>query len=494
MSARDSDETRSLAALERVAERGARVLRVERRHRVLVGHLDTLSRRAWIGGVGVGLTLVGGPATAVGLVVLGVGSAAALLALANSLSAAGQVSEADALARLDGELGLEDRLLTARDFLGRNHRTGFMRAAIDDASEAVSQAGRAELRASVAPGTWSPAGRTGAVTALALIVIGAALSGTSDDAPHDVPTPRESARAPSVVAEPGAGDTPAASAPETHPRVTEKNASRPGVTPPSAEGAEAGVIPEDARETKGATGEGKSAEASASQGAGQSKGVPSAQGQVSVPDPKERKKPRKKKESKEPEATPTEPKKPGDEEKSGSTAGSGAASGSNRNPSTSEWSSKDQVSETEDDPIDDDTDVEDEDSDSDARGGLQPNLRDRRPPVNRDLSVGFGNQPDEEANGRGGPSQAKKSRGTASLVLGVPIPDHIKGQPNAGRTKITQERVEPKDDEAPEIEAEDRGARSGPAGHVARPELAPWMRALIRAYFLDVHRQEKSQP
>jgi len=123
-----------------------------------------------------------------------------------------------------------------------------------------------------------------------------------------------------------------------------------------------------------------------------------------------------------------------------------------------------------------------------------PNLRDRRPPVNRDLSIGFGNQPDEEANGRGGPSQAKKSRGTASLVLGVPVPDHIKGQPNAGRTKITQERVEPQDDDAPDVAAAGRGTRQGPAGHVARPELAPWMRALVRAYFLSIHEQEKQQP
>ena len=52
------------------------------------------------------------------------------------------------------------------------------------------------------------------------------------------------------------------------------------------------------------------------------------------------------------------------------------------------------------------------------------------------MQIGFGNRPSPDANGRGGPSQAKKSRGTASLILGVPIPDHIKGQPNPGKTKI----------------------------------------------------------
>ena len=76
--------------------------------------------------------------------------------------------------------------------------------------------------------------------------------------------------------------------------------------------------------------------------------------------------------------------------------------------------------------------------------GLQPNMRDRRPAANRDLTIGFGNEPNPDANGRGGPSEQKKSRGVASLVLGVPIPDHVKGPPNPGRTKITQERVQPR--------------------------------------------------
>ena len=35
----------------------------------------------------------------------------------------------------------------------------------------------------------------------------------------------------------------------------------------------------------------------------------------------------------------------------------------------------------------------------------------------------------------------------ASLVLGVPIPDRVKGRPGPGRTKITQERVEPEAEE-----------------------------------------------
>ena len=94
------------------------------------------------------------------------------------------------------------------------------------------------------------------------------------------------------------------------------------------------------------------------------------------------------------------------------------------------------------------------------------------------------NQPDPDANGRGGPSEMKKSRGTASLVLGVPIPDRVKGQPNPGKTKITQERIEPRAEETSNLDAEARRPREEPIGPLRRRELAPWMRTLVREYFL----------
>ena len=176
-------------------------------------------------------------------------------------------------------------------------------------------------------------------------------------------------------------------------------------------------------------------------------------------------------------------KKPAGEE-SGSTAGRGSSKGSNKNPVTSDWKSKDLVTTDEDEEIEDDEDVEDEESDSEARGGMQPRLRDRKPPVSRDLTIGFGNQSDDDANGRGGPSQQKKSRGTASLVLGVPIPDRIKGQPNPGKTKVTQERVEAKPEDSESVDAGDRGARASAIGPLAPREMTAWMRDLVRSYFL----------
>ncbi len=496
MRAQREHDARALAMLEQVAARGARVLRGERRRRALGALFVTLIERLWIAGAGTALLLVGGPATVAGWIALGVGAAAAVLALVNTVSAAQHVDDADALARLDRELGLADRLLTARDFLLRACPTGFMRAAVADARDAVERARAAELRPVAVPARMTRAGRFSLLATVALLVAGATLppAVAGPGAGAGALPPRHTARALETVAPQLRDERRTADATAPRPESVKENASRPDAAPETPEEGESGAIPDDARETKGATGEGRSAEASASRGAGQSKGVPSDQGQVSVPEARTPRRRKRKKESAEPDAAPAPRKKPGAEERSGATAGSGAASGSNRNPSTSEWSSKDQVSETDDDPVEDDSDVDDEDSGSEARGGLQPNLRDRRAPVNRDLSVGFGNQPDEEANGRGGPGRAKKSRGTASLVLGVPIPDHVKGQPNAGRTKITQERVEPKDDDVEPVPATGRGARGGPTGHVGKPVLAPWMRALVRAYFLRAHQQERSRP
>jgi hypothetical protein len=134
-------------------------------------------------------------------------------------------------------------------------------------------------------------------------------------------------------------------------------------------------------------------------------------------------------------------------------------------------------------PETEDEEVEDESEDSESRGGVQPNLRSRKPPVNRDLGIGFGNRANQRANGRGGASPRKKSRGTASLVLGVPVPDHIKGQPNPGMTKVTRERGEPERERAERVEAGARVQRSAPAGAIPREELPPWLREMMRRYF-----------
>ena len=112
--------------------------------------------------------------------------------------------------------------------------------------------------------------------------------------------------------------------------------------------------------------------------------------------------------------------------------------------------------------------------------------------MNRDLGIGFGNQASPDANGRGGPGERKKSRGVAGLVLGVPIPDHVKGQSNPGRVKVNQERVQPQGEQMPGDTAKDRGQRSSPAGHLSERTLDTPMRRIVRDYFLKNRASEAS--
>ena len=49
----------------------------------------------------------------------------------------------------------------------------------------------------------------------------------------------------------------------------------------------------------------------------------------------------------------------------------------------------------------------------------------------------------------------------ASLVLGVPIPDRVNGQPNKGRIRITQQRVTPEAEQAVLDAVEEMGRAAG---------------------------------
>ena len=66
-----------------------------------------------------------------------------------------------------------------------------------------------------------------------------------------------------------------------------------------------------------------------------------------------------------------------------------------------------------------------------SRGGVQPLLPDCNPPAGRELSEkeGHGDQP---GDGRGGDTGAKKSRGAASALPAVPLPDVVSGRLGAG--------------------------------------------------------------
>ncbi len=47
------------------------------------------------------------------------------------------------------------------------------------------------------------------------------------------------------------------------------------------------------------------------------------------------------------------------------------------------------------------------------------------------------------------------------MILGLSLPDRIKGTPNAGRSKVTQESTRPKEEDHPALEAQLRARALG---------------------------------
>lgn len=427
---------------------------------------------------GVQLLALGWPA----LLALALVPLALLLAAAWMRARSRPLSTARGLARLDAELGSRERLQTAWELSALAERTPFVAAAIEDAAPWLARARAHELqrapRRPLRAGTW--------LAPLAALFVAwlAAHWAPEPAATVELAQAPELGRPPDAPAEVRSSGAPRATPPEL--REEPREARAPDAPPGSARSErQPSAAPERApRESRGKSGEGRSAEAVASSQPSDSAGVPSSPTKPSEPSESSKLTPKPPKPRTPRPETAQPARKPPEE--SGATAGRGTGSGSSRNPGATDWASKDQVSNDEEPPQSEDADVDDETEESEARGGLQPNLRDRRPPVNRDLTIGFGNQPNPDANGRGGPSEQKKSRGVASLVLGVPIPDHVKGRPRPGRTKITQERIDPRAEAVGALTAEARTPRSAPIAPIARPALEPWMRELVKKVFLPL--------
>ena len=399
------------------------------------------------------------------------------------------------IAMADAAVGAGERLLTAHEFASRTDRTSFEQAAIDDAHPYVERALTDPVRVARGRVDFDPlrVGRRVAAAA-SLLLLSMLCAGWAPSA--DEPTAPRVARDVAQLVEP---DRPQIEAADSDPRDDRPPPAQPEKRDPDRREAEATArthatgLTSQIKESEGKTGSGQSSNAESISGQSDSQGAPSNQAQSTKQAAANKlgaQKPNKK------DKTPPASRSPRKElnETSGATAGRGSSKGSSKNPATTDWSSKDQVTTPDDDELPVEEEVEDENEDSDARGGLQPSLRDRRPPVSRDLQIGFGNGKNPDANGRGGPSARKKSRGTASLVLGVPIPDRIKGQPNPGKTKITQERVKPREEESIARAGKDRVPRAAPVGHVASPDLPPWMRRLVRSYFQSLRESEIGTP
>lgn len=402
------------------------------------------------------------------------------LGMAGERAGKAPISDVAALTLIDDGLGLQDRLSSAREYLDAEAPTPFMQAAIEDAHNHTQQAQGFELapESSRAQLSWRdlawPA--AGALAFFLATLI-------------DSPAPTHAGPKLGVPA----GDGPIAAAERlstpdaditgrTEPKVQKKPESQRDPSSEEAKRGDAGVDSDRTKKSRGQIGRGKSSTAQSTSGRSSGDGEATDQAQPTKGGAEKPKKPKKQKPAKKRTAKKAN-KTPKTDKNSVASSGQGRGQGSSKSPTASDWTSKDQSIADDEDELEDEDDVDDEDEESDARGGLQPSLRQRKPPVNRDLTLGFGGgPPPPHANGRGGPGLPKKQRGVAQLVLGIPYPDQITGKPNAGRTKVTQERIEPQAQETNVVPAEARLERSSPLGHLSRPVLTPWMQDLVRAF------------
>jgi hypothetical protein len=182
-----------------------------------------------------------------------------------------------------------------------------------------------------------------------------------------------------------------------------------------------------------------------------------------------------------------ERKQSGAEESSAVRGGSSGGGGmfAVHNP----WSQKAQSTGGDQDEDEGDEEVEDEAQSSSQRGGIQPSLKDRNQSPSRELGISEGQGP--PGSGRGGPTPPKKSRGTASLVLGVPVPDFVKGRLAPGTTKVTHERVDPAQMPGARAELAVAAPRSLAESPVSRYTVPPGFARFVREYLIALHSADR---
>mgnify|MGYP005836385327 CR=1 FL=1 len=197
-----------------------------------------------------------------------------------------------------------------------------------------------------------------------------------------------------------------------------------------------------------------------------------------------------------PPARPKEPKTPAvapkpEQAEESSSIGQGSSGGGAMSTVRHNWSQREQASELNRDEDDSDEPTEDERESSVQRGGIQPSLKDRNESPSRELGISGEEGP--PGAGRGGPTPPKKSRGTASLVLGVPVPDFVKGRLGPGLTKITHDRVEPTPMPGEPGRPVDVVRRSLPEAPCVRYDVPSSLADVVRDYLVARHSADQKK-
>ena len=387
------------------------------------------------------------------------------------------------LALYDQLLGLKGRFQAADEFLATGAEGAFERAAIDDAAPFARRARLAELPAvrtrppALRAERW-PLAVAGVLTLAAAILLGELTPGVGANGPGipDRLAARFLTDDGKLVAEEFEPPRPKSVSRRSldGQRLSSLGESRPEAERERTSRSDAGTG--DARSSSANS----SAAASLARQAGRAAAGASGEGTSRRNEPRERPaKPRRENESR-----PEETREQKPEASQGVAGGRGRSSGSRT--SASDQAAADNKARNEEAEGDATDDAEDEEDEEQKGASTQrPMLNNRKAPVDRSLSPsGIGDQENPDANGRGGPGGLKKTRGVAAMLLGVPMPDHLRGKSNPGRVKVQRERADPEPKTSLPDNASDRGTRRESIGYLPHPVLAPWMQDTVRGYFL----------
>ena len=125
-----------------------------------------------------------------------------------------------------------------------------------------------------------------------------------------------------------------------------------------------------------------------------------------------------------------------------------------------------------------------------AGTGGQPLLSDRLAAPSRELGMS-GKKSDRPPEGRGGPSGQKKSRATAVILSGMPVPVHVKGMKQPGKSK-SQARALPLGPSEVEVRPEIATTSQGRDGRVLRYTPPAIWQAVVDRYYQSLRDAERT--
>ncbi len=246
--------------------------------------------------------------------------------------------------------------------------------------------------------------------------------------------------------------------------------------------------------SQGPTGEDAAGKSRTSQSSSSSSSAASGAGVKSEPGASEPTPPKKQPEGKKPIAS--EPIAKAEKKKGGSINSRGSSAAGSMRTAQSEWNSEVKAKSNDNEDPQKNEEPDEKIDEEKQRLGAQPSLKNRTSNVSRELSLAMGKPSDKQSmkKGRSGPGAQKKSRGTATMIMGVPVPGFVKGRLLPGPTKSNQEEVEPTPRESDYVTASDLT--------IAEPEEAPQehfrpsaaMSEQARNYLIQQHKENDNPP